>query len=126
MPLQTETGAERDPRLNCERCKGEKLIGVRPADCYHQGNCPCGFDEIECPTCAGTGVVDCLNCGEDADRIGPDGEAYCSFGCSGGTVTIEGDDREFERAHDRFYDPENGPPSLREQYERAARERRVS
>ena len=79
MAVQTEAGAVRDPRLNCQRCGGDGTIAVRPRDCHHHGNCPCGSDEIECPECSGSGVRSCLNCGAPATIVRTN-ETLCA-GC---------------------------------------------
>lgn len=86
MTLLSDGVVDRAPDpLVCPTCKGEGRVAVRP-DCIHAGSngrCPCGPDEVPCPDCEGSGVKACATCGNEADRLGADGEPYCSFLCGG-------------------------------------------
>lgn len=61
----------------CEECNGEKTIALRPESCNHAGcACPCGWKEVDCPRCDGSGVEGCTSCGEPS-TIRYLGEDWC-------------------------------------------------
>jgi hypothetical protein len=74
-----EVSAEGFPKA-CPSCNGEGLVAVRAEGCNHNGNCPCGSDEIPCGPCDGTGLELCSDCGNHpATRLNGDGEDTCEL-----------------------------------------------
>jgi hypothetical protein len=75
--------------LRCAVCNGTGTVVVLVAE--KTWTCPEEYGDAPCYECLGSRVKSCTNCGDDADRIGKDGEPACSPGCSGG-VFLDGDE----------------------------------